>query len=494
MCTKMKILTRVITIVMALSFQSCEKLLEVTPDSSITEQTYFTSEADFEPYLVGTYTFMRTFSNFDIYGSQRGDEYVNGINSRLNAAANLHQLSATNGAVDWQQWYTAIGNCNLLLDKIQKFSFASNPDSKKRILAETHALRAYFYFNLTRIFGKVPLMLEAVVNDNVPLLERSSEAEVMKQIQLDIAASIENFTSISNFSKSSFPSTKYRFSHAAVQALKMDSRLWSAKVLSGGNNDFTEVLKAAVEVEAAGNALNSDFRNVIAARASNNTEHILSSFFLRDEGATNFAVNLMAISSHIVGVINADSIISSVSPSYAQSGYLMSPLAVSWFSDKRDKRIPFTYVVERRASGPASSVWVVKHPGTKYADDRVADNDLPIYRLADILLMKAEAQTGLGNLDEAVKELNRIKARAGIDAYKGQSEKKAIELEILSERGRELFAENKRWYDLVRFHKGGSINLYEALPNLKGKTTPLYWPISLTVLAKNEKLVQTEGY
>lgn len=490
----MKILIRIIAIITALSFQSCEKLLEVTPDSSITEQTYFTSEADFEPYLVGIYTFMRTFSNNDLYGSQRGDEYVNGINSRLNASANLHQLSPTNGAADWQQWYTAIGNCNLLLDKIQKFNFTSNPDVKKRILAETHALRAYFYFNLTRIFGKVPLMLEAVVNDNVPLLERSAEVDVMRQIQQDISTSIENFASMTTFARTSFPSTKYRFSYAGVQALKMDSKLWSAKVLSGGNADFNEVLKAATEVEGAGTVLNSDFRNVIATRASANAEHILSSFFLRDEGATNFSVNLMAISSHIVGVTNADSIISAVSPSYAQSGYLMSPLARSWFSDLKDKRIPFTYVVERRASGPTSSVWVVKYPGTKYADDRVADNDIPIYRLADIILMKAETLAGLGNLDEAIKELNKVKARAGTSSYQGQLAKLAIEKEILNERGRELYAENKRWYDLVRFHKGGTVNLYETLPNLKGKTTPLYWPISITVLGKNEKLVQTEGY
>ncbi len=474
--------------------QGCDKLLEVKPDSSITEQTYFTSEADFEPYLTGIYSAMRNFANSDLYGSQRGDEYVNGINARLNAAVSLHQLSPVNGAADWQAWYTAIGNCNLLLDKIQGFEFTGSPNTKKRILGETYALRAYFYFSLTRIFGKVPLMLQAVTDDNVPLLERSPETEVMKQIQSDIDASVQNFTSMTNFAKNAFPSTKYRFSYAGVQALKADSRMWSAKVLGGGATDFNAALSAITEVEASGVSLNTDFKNVIAVRGAANPEHILTAFFLRDEGATNFAINLMALTSTITGVINADSIVSAVSPAYAQSGYLMSPRARAWFSNGADKRIPFTFVTERRSTGAATSVWVVKHPGTKYTDDRVPDNDLPVYRLADMILLKAEAYAALGNTQSAVAELNKIRKRAGTGDYTGATDKTTLETEILTERGRELYAENKRWYDLVRFYKGGTIDIYKFVPNLVGKTTPLYWPITITNLGKNAKLVQTEGY
>jgi len=69
-----------------------------------------------------------------------------------------------------------------------------------------------------------------------------------------------------------------------------------------------------------------------------------------------------------------------------------------------------------------------------------------------------------------------------------------VEKEILNERGRELFFENKRWYDLVRFHKEGVIDVYTIVPNLVGKTTPLFWPLNSTVLANNGKLLQTSGY
>ncbi len=138
--------------------------------------------------------------------------------------------------------------------------------------------------------------------------------------------------------------------------------------------------------------------------------------------------------------------------------------------------------------------WITKYPGTKYSDDRIPDNDIIIYRLADILLMRAEAYAGINDLPNAKNDLDAVRERAGTGVYTGPMDKLSIEKEILNERGRELYFENKRWFDLVRFHKAGVIDVYDYVPNLKGKTTPLFWPLNTTVFANNPNIIQTDGY
>src|SRR5688572_16199323 len=98
----------------ALSFlmiSGCD-LLDVDPQSSITEQVYFQSEGDFNPYLIGIYTYMRnnTINNNIIYGTERSEELISALNARFTTAWN-QILTPETGAVDYATWYQAIGHC-----------------------------------------------------------------------------------------------------------------------------------------------------------------------------------------------------------------------------------------------------------------------------------------------------------------------------------------------------------------------------------------------
>ena len=467
----------------------CKKILEVTPQSSITEETYFKNEGDFEPYVTGIYTFMRSFANNITYGTERSEELVAAQNSRFGVAW-TQIITPSSGAINYNDWYRAIGHCNLLLERIKDFPFSSE-DTKKRIIAETYALRAYFYFSLARIVGDAPLMLQAITDENVPLLPRSPAADVLKQVQSDLDAAIASFKSMSNFAVNSYPS-RYRFAYGSVQTLKADAKLWSAKVLAGGNADLNDAITALGEVEQSGRTLNADFKNVTTLRAASNPETILAAFYLRDETGANYGLNALPFLTGIQGALNLDSLPYVQTTVNGQGAYQISPKSRALFTST-DKRIPFTWVTERQASGPKIS-WITKLPGTKYADDRVSDNDIIIYRLADVYLMMAEAYAALNNTTKAIEYLNKVRVRAGTGNYAGATDKATVEKEILDERGREFFFENKRWYDLVRFHKAGTINVYTYVPNLSGKTTPLFWPLNSTVLANNSQLQQTTGY
>ncbi|THU31563.1 RagB/SusD family nutrient uptake outer membrane protein [Niastella caeni] len=472
---------------------SCEKLLEAKTESSITDADYFQSESDFDPYVVGIYMYLRGsartgpqnitgIANNITYGTERGEELVSALNSRFTQAW-TQNITPTTGAFDYTNWYKAIGNCNLLLAKIEAFTFV-NENAKKRITAETYALRAYIYFSLLRIIGDTPLMLDAITNENVPRLPRSKATDVMKQIIADLDQAITLFP------EKTIPS-KYRFSYASAQALKADARLWSAKVLAGGANDLNDAITALAEVEkTTGLALRADFKEVTTARA--NSEILLAAYFNRDECNANYALNALPYLTGITGATNLDSLPYCIITSNGQGAYQISAKSKALFASG-DKRIPFTWVTERQGA-TAKISWITKLPGTKYADDRVSDNDIIMYRLGEIYLMAAEAYAGINNTTKAIEYLNKTRVRAGVGNYAGATDKASVEKEILDERGRELFFENKRWYDLVRFHKGGTINVYTYVPNLVGKTTPLFWPLAANVMANNGGLLQTEGY
>jgi hypothetical protein len=472
---------------------SCDKLLESKTESSITDADYFQSENDFDPYVVGIYIFMRGsaktgpqsitgVANNLTYGTERSEELVSALNSRFTQAW-TQNISPTSGAFDYTTWYKAIGNCNLLLAKIENFNF-TNEATKKRVMAEAYSLRAYFYFSLIRIIGDAPLMLQSISSENVPQLPRSPAKEVMTQIIADLDQAL------SLFPDKTIPS-KYRFSYVSAQALKADAKLWSAKVLGGGTNDFNDAITALAEVEkTAGLTLRTDFKEVTTTRA--NTEVVLAAYFNRDECGANYGLNALPYQTGITGATNIDSIPYCITTSNGQGAYQISPKSRALFANG-DKRIPFTWVTERQGTTLKIS-WITKLPGNKYADDRVSDNDIIVYRLGEIYLMEAEAYAGISNTTKAIEYLNKTRGRAGLGNYTGATDKTSVEKEILDERGRELFFENKRWFDLVRFHKGGTIDVYTYVPNLVGKNTPLFWPLAANVMANNGQLIQTDGY
>ena len=352
--------------------------------------------------------------------------------------------------------------------------------SKNGIMAETYALRALNYFYLAKVWGDVPLVLKSVVDENEPLYERAPVAKVFEQINADIEKSL-----------SLFPTTgfvdKYRFSKPAVNALKADVKLWSAKVLGSGAADLNAAIAAITEVENSGVSLQTTYGNIFDNRK--NGEIIFSMYLNRAEFISGAYTNCFG--RWTTG--SADNVDALPSSNTGQTAYVLSKEALALFQKyPADKRISRTYVPEL-VKGVVLNYWPYKFIGTKYADDRVPDSDFIIYRLSDLLLLKAEAFAALGQIDNALINLNKVRARAGIPNFTETSQA-LVDREILDERGRELFNEMKRWWDLVRAHKSGVVDIYKYIPNLVGKTTPIYWAVHVNVLAKNSKLVQTQGY
>ena len=142
--------------------------------------------------------------------------------------------------------------------------------------------------------------------------------------------------------------------------------------------------------------------------------------------------------------------------------------------------------------------------------DILNDNNFIIYRLADVILMKAEAMVETGKFDEASTLINEIRLKRGIAEISIEPTKEAFEDLLLDERARELAAEGKYWFDLIRIGKRDDFRRKEKvigalILNASAETIlalqvkfqdPYSWylPVSRDELHINLNLVQNPYY
>jgi hypothetical protein len=478
---------------------ACENAIDYTPENEITGEAYWKNQDDVKAYLSGTYNRVRLTLNTTLYGEDRSDYWASSITGRISTAwsQNLNESNAP----EWTTFYNTIYHCNLLLQRIESINFI-NAAEKSRIQAQAHFIRAYTYFTMAKTWGDVPLVLEPVEGTDPPLPSRAPLAEVFNQINADIEQSLALFPE-AGFVTSQGQLGKNQASKPAAYALLADVKMWTAKVLGGGDTDLKAAIEAINQIATSGVSLLPDFSNVFASTNRKNAE-IIFSFYMNfteppspttSNGSQMYArlTNPTAVQG-IQSFDNASEIAYAISGPNADPGYQPSVQAKILLSKyPNDKRKRGSYI-DGLQSGVVTYAFGNKFRGTQFQGDRYFDDDIVIYRWADMLLLRAEAQAALSNTSAAVVDLDLVRTRAGIGPYTGPTDKTTLEREIVDERGRELFHENKRWWDLVRAHHAGVIDIYAVVPNLAGKTTPLYWPVASRVRSLNPNITQTTGY
>jgi len=155
--------------------------------------------------------------------------------------------------------------------------------------------------------------------------------------------------------------------------------------------------------------------------------------------------------------------------------------------DRKGNPLAFTKEVAIRESGnnlEITGIRVIKYP-IDYTGGDNANNDYVYYRLADVMLMKAEAELRNGNAGAALSIVNEIREARNADPLGSLGLD-----ELLAERGRELYWEGHRRTDLIRFGK------YLDAWQEKEASGPerLLFPIPAQSLAGNPNLVQNPGY
>lgn len=487
MKTGIKYIARVLLIT---SLISCSDWLNLIPPEGLIREEFWKTKEDVEAVLMGAYETMSSLDNlFFLYGELRGDmvtgDYNQGDNHKKIAESNIYP---DNNMCDWGSFYKVINYCNELLKNaplVQKIDNTFTDYKLQSYMAEAYFIRSLSYFYLVRLFKDVPLVLKPTETDDADFyLPKTSGEEILAQITKDLEnarnyAASDSYTSLSEI--------KGRASKAAINALLADIALW--KFDYNKCIEYVNLVLAVkdivlmpstkyFEIYYPGNSLESIFEFQFESSLNQNNKTFgLTNRYSYNIDPSNKAIQMFA-RKYANELVRGEDI--SIKK-YGEEDYII------W---KYVGRAPDGKTV-RSGSDQYSANWIV-------------------YRLADVLLMKAEALSQLGRFPEALEIINTIRTRANMPPLAIANSPSAFEDAIMEERAYELAFEGKRWFDLLRMGRRNDFARKEKLieviiqnvPSTQKRilasklSNPLGWylPIYETELERNKNLVQNPYY
>ena len=496
----MKYVNKISIIVMSvLLFWACSSdLLTIQPVSSVSSASYWQTEDDVKGVLYKMYDGLRGLAdNYTLlyWGEGRSEVYGYAFGTSGMAPFFENTLRAdVSPGPSWQNVYSVIQHANLLIKYVPKINFRNNND-KNDVLSQAYAMRAFLYFWMTRIYGDLILRLDPIegFTPNDVNVGRSSIDEVFSLIKSDIEKSLQGF------SGNTIPTGRYLWSKPAVNTLKADVYLWTAKKRGGGNSDLQAALDALTEVETTPSSLEllNNFEDVFAYGKPGNNEVIFTIAFRLHENGTNWGKNQWISQTFMRSDFTPETRNRIGTPAWG-SGWTIHPRVRNQFHIEDQRRnatfVDMYYFHPVTGKETFFDAFPSKYKGVVDAGTRLMVNDVPLYRYADVLLLKAEVKNALGQ--DPSPEINMIRKRAYGGNYGDFIFVSGSQAEndnaILLERLFEFATEAKRWFDLIRFGK-----VYDLVPtfyNLKGRDELLLWPISVNILALEPLVQQNPGW
>ena len=480
---------------------ACEKDLDQVPISDPSVANFYRDTDDFEQAINGTYHTLGDYPAIHFYLSEiRSDNvYSPGTGVRdWNAVNNFENTLETNPlmAMAWDVSYQGIFRANTVLDKINE-ELVPDEATRNRIIGEAKFLRALFYFDLVRFFGKVPLYDHVVTPTEALEIPRSPVEEVYALIIADLeeAATLlpPSYT------------TKGRATSFAAKGILARVHLARSGPDYGiegpglGVNEYDKALALLNEVITSGNYGWVEDYTAIFSYGNENNLDIVFDVQAIDDGATDdrgigtILPTLMYHESYgklytpFAGGVPGDSPIrpsEDLMDSYAPEDVRDDMAILKSFVDENENTIndpQFVKFLDLNNLPADRFNWGI---------------NFPILRFTDVLLMKAEAllQTG-GSQTDIDKIVNDVRTRAGLGPVSD------VNLDmLLEERRREFVAEGLRWHDLVRTGKALEVmnawRLENDVPQVEQvEANDIIYPIHQTQLEVKDGLYeQNPGY
>lgn len=569
-----------------LSLCSCTDFLTIYPTDKTVGENFWKNKDQVDQMITGAYTGMISGSNierFIMWGDYRSDvmRKTSALNNTtLDNITNV-DLYPSSGYNSWSSFYYVINTCNLVMHHAQDV-LAVDPDYTEGDYQTTRAqmlgLRALCHFYLVRTFRDVPYVTKAYEKSDDLTLDGQLAPDSTLQLCInDLVEAERGCYKYGTFAADDWRSVGL-LSKDAINAILADVYLWRASLWSKTDKEkaktyyqacidyadkVIESHKRFYENNYKGSASSDNatapyyllsgnqafYKNFVEGNSresifelqfdgTSNVNNLVRQYFYKHQDATS-TYGMLAGTIAVGNTLGDEPTPSTQSAS--TSALYQSENDYRYYDNSYGVNIGNASSFEIRKmvyNMPATSVIPTNKQGYTYLQTRGFDNykqNWIMYRITDVMLMKAEAETQLAGTDanklkHAFQIVNAVNKRS-LDplainkdslVYQDNYDKQAkLELLCLQERGRELLYEGKRWYDLVRYsyrHMTGvdpTKTLYEIDP--KGSLYPtlddadnefknilnakystnilkfkneafLYWPI-LQQETKNNKLI-----
>ena len=432
--------------------------------------TYFSNEAEAESFLTGCYNAITyhgwwQIENFWLLTDMCSDDSWMGNTTQDQSGyislAHYQGVGQSNGTISnfWQYRYKGILKCNIAIERIPKANIADTK-KKERLIAEAKFLRAYFYFELVKNFGGVPVIDGFLLPEDVKGIERSSTEEVYSLIEQDLKDAAEVLPQRSEYAESEMGHATRGAALGVLGKAQLYQEKWAdakktlGTVISEGeydlmpdfgqvcNIDYENNKESLFEVQnmydetydlggsmsiVAGNRSGGDQDGWAWGLPSANLENA----FIEAGDAERLKWTIIKNgATEIAGEPDFDKLVKLQGDQNGNGTYCVDPAKHKSARINRKLYIP-----------------LAKRP-EKYDQPKVPLNYI-ILRYADVLLMYAEACNESGDDANARVALKRVRDRVHLPEVTASGN--ALRHAIRAERRLELAGENQRLYDIRRW-------------------------------------------
>lgn len=494
----------VCVVLVSMLTESCKKWLDELPINTVTEEQAWRTGSDAEGAVAAAFAIFRrglsgltkddtpattrngSWGDYFFWGDARSGDWITPNNDGDWEACfqnHLIQRTELEPLTNWRLFYRTIEQCNLAIEKIPEITEGLTEKRKAQLLAEARFMRALAHFYASRIWGDVPINLTA---RNVLPLGREPRNEVMQMVVDEVSAIVSE---LEWRNPGTLKEAMSRGSKGAALALKAHAQMW-LKDYQGASNTMKEIVNSnqfkLVPIDG--------FRQLFDQGESE--EAILHMYYDIKKGEyadyygsilTYYLTNPYTSRSNLTLAVPRSRILE-IYPDYAR--------------DQSDKRVPAFFesidfsvsaselrpVLSDPLANGERNIMFAKFRKVKDRTYNLMEAPVPIFRYADVVLLKAEADARLGNIGEALENLNAVRTRAGIPIFTRDDQATVIE-EILEERRRELTGEFHRVYDLVRLGRLHEFNPY--ITEQGERDGAGFYPVSDEAFANNPNMLQT---